>query len=123
MIAYPFHLHNERMNKTTYIGEFEHMVLLAILRLKDDAYGTSIRDELDATANRTVSRSALYITLERLTQKGYLETRMGDPSPERGGRAKRYVGLTSSGREALRASGRALMDLWKGHEALLEEGR
>ena len=111
------------MNKTTYLGEFEHMVLLAILRLKDDAYGTSIRDELDATANRSVSRSALYITLERLIKKGYLETRMGDPSPERGGRAKRYVGLTSSGREALRASGRALMDLWKGHESLLEESR
>ena len=110
------------MNKTTYVGEFEHMVLLAILRLKDDAYGMSIRDELDATADRAVSRSALYITLERLIKKGYLEARMGDPSPERGGRAKRYVGLTDPGREALRVSGRALMDLWKGHEGLLEEG-
>ncbi len=118
-----FHLHNEHMNKTNYIGELEHMVLLAILRLRDDAYGMSIRDELDATANRTVSRSALYITLERLIKKGYLEARMGDPTPERGGRAKRYVGLTRSGHEALRASGKALMNLWKGHEALLEEGR
>ncbi len=121
MIA--FHLHNELMNKTTYIGELEHMVLLAILRLRDDAYGMSIRDELDATANRTVSRSALYTTLERLIKKGYLDVRMGDSTPERGGRAKRYVSLTSSGHEALRASGRALMDLWKGHETLLEEGR
>ena len=111
------------MNKTTYLGEFEHMVLLAILRLKDDAYGMSIRDELDATANREVSRSALYITLERLLQKGYLEARMGDPGPERGGRAKRYVGLTNPGREALRASGRALWHLWRGHESLLEEGK
>ena len=111
------------MNKTTYLGEFEHMVLLAILRLKDDAYGMSIRDELDATAKRKVRRSALYITLERLIQKGYLDTRMGDPSPERGGRAKRYVGLTNPGREALRASGQPLMDLWRGHESLLKEGK
>ena len=111
------------MNRTTYLGEFEHMVLLAVLRRKDEAYGISIRDELDATANRKVGPSALYITLERLIQKGYLEARMGDPSPERGGRAKRYVGLTDSGREALRTSGVALRDLWNGYESLLEEGK
>ena len=108
------------MNKTTYLGEFEHMVLLAVLRRKDEAYGMSIRDELDATANRQVSRSALYITLERLIEKGYLKAHMGDPSPERGGRAKRYVALTDLGREALRTSGVALRDLWSGQESLLE---
>ena len=110
------------LNKTTYLGEFEYMVLLAVLRRKDEAYGMSIRDELDATANRQVSRSALYITLERLIEKGYLEAHMGDPSPERGGRAKRYVGLTDPGREALRTSGVALRDLWSGYESLLDEG-
>ena len=109
------------MNKTTYLGEFEHMILLAILRLGDEAYGMSIRDELEAQAQREVTRSAAYITLERLTKKGYLATRMGDPSPERGGRAKRYYELTAAGKEALRESGRALMNLWAGHESLLEE--
>ena len=109
------------MNKTTYLGEFEHMILLAILRLGDDAYGMSIRDELEAHAGRDVTRSAAYITLERLVKKGYLATRMGDPTPQRGGRAKRYYVLTSAGREALRESGRALRSLWAGHESLLEE--
>jgi len=111
------------MNRKTYLGEFEHMVLLAALRCKDEAYGISIRDELDATAKRKVSRSALYITLERLINKGYLETHMGDPSAERGGRAKRYVALTDKGRVALRTSGIALRDLWSGQESLLEEGK
>ena len=99
------------------------MVLLTILRLGDDAYGMSIRDELDAQTGRDVTRSTIYITLERLARKGYLTTRMGDPSPERGGRAKRYFSLTPAGREALRTSGQALMNLWTGYESLLEEGR
>jgi DNA-binding PadR family transcriptional regulator len=111
------------MNKTTYLGEFEHMVLLAILRLGDKAYGMSIRDELDARTGREVTRSTIYITLERLVKKSYLSSRMGDPSPERGGRAKRYYGLTPAGRAALRTSGQALLNLWAGHTSLLEEGR
>jgi DNA-binding PadR family transcriptional regulator len=109
------------MNKSTYLGELEHMVLLAILRLGDDAYGMSIREELQSQAGRELTRSAAYITLERLTKKGYLTTRMGEPSPERGGRAKRYYELTSAGKEALRESGQAFMRLWAGQEALLEE--
>ena len=109
------------MNKTTYLGELEQMILLAVLRLGDDAYGMSIRDELETKAGRDVNRSAAYITLERLAKKGYLATRMGDPSPERGGRAKRYYDLTGAGREALRVSGRALMSLWAEHQSLLEE--
>ena len=109
------------MNKTTYLGELEHMILLAILRLGSEAYGISIRDELESQVGREVSRSAAYITLERLTKKGYLAARMGEPSPERGGRAKRYYEVTPSGREALRESGQALMRLWAGQEALLEE--
>jgi DNA-binding PadR family transcriptional regulator len=110
------------MNKTSYLGEFEHVVLLAILRLGDEAYGRSIREELELRAGREVSRSAAYITLERLAKKGYLDTRMGEPSPERGGKAKRYYRLTPVGREALREAGRALMSLWAGYESLLEEG-
>ncbi len=110
------------MNKTTYLGEFEHMVLLTILRLGDDAYGMSVRKELDARAGRRVTRSTAYITLERLRRKGYLTARMDDPSQTRGGKPKRYFRITDDGREALRASGRALMSLWDGYEALLREG-
>ena len=110
------------VNKTTYLGEFEHMVLLTILRLGDDAYGMSVRKELDARAGRKVTRSTAYITLERLTRKGYLTARMDDPSQDRSGKPKRYFSMTDAGREALRTSGRALMNLWDGYEALLEEG-
>jgi DNA-binding PadR family transcriptional regulator len=109
------------MNKTTYLGELEQMILLAILRLGSDAYGMAIRDELSDQAGREVTRSAAYITLERLAKKGYLTTRMGDPTPERGGRAKRYYQLTPAGKEALRETGRAFMNLWAGQESLLEK--
>lgn len=110
------------MNKTTYLGELEQMILLVVLSQEKDAYGMSIRSELDERVGRKISRSALYLTLERLANKGYLKTRMGDPNPERGGRAKRYFALTAAGRAALRKSGRAILTLWAGHEALLEDG-
>jgi DNA-binding PadR family transcriptional regulator len=109
------------MNKTSYLGELEHMILLVVLDQGDEAYGMSIRKALDERVGRSISRSATYITLERLVNKGLLITRMGDPNPQRGGRAKRYFSLTAKGREALRESGRALMLLWAGHETLLEE--
>ena len=109
------------MNKTTYLGELEHMILLAVLRLEEDAYGMSIRDELAAQVGRDVKRSAAYITLERLTTKGYLTTRMGESTPERGGRAKRYYDITGAGKAALRESGLAFKRLWAGQESLLED--
>lgn len=109
------------MNKTTYLGELEHMILLAVLRLGEEAYGMAIRDELANEVGREVKRSAAYITLERLSGKGYLTTRMGDSTPERGGRAKRYYQITAAGREALRESGLAFKRLWEGQESLLEE--
>ncbi len=99
------------------------MILLAIVRLGPDAYGMSILRELDERADREVSRGALYLILERMVQKGYLDTRMGEPSSERGGRAKRFFELTDTGREALRISGRSLLALWDGLESILEEGR
>lgn len=109
------------MNKTSYLGELEHMILLAVLRLGDHAYGMSIRDELASQVGREVKRSAAYITLERLSTKGYLTTRMGASTPERGGRAKRYYEITGAGKEALRESGVAFKRLWEGQESLLEE--
>jgi len=105
------------------IGELEHMVLLAIARLGPDAYGMSVLRELEERAHRDVSRGALYLVLERLVGKGYLDTRMGETSAVRGGRAKRFFGLTEQGREALRVSGRSLLALWDGMESLLEEGQ
>ena len=109
------------MNKQTYLGEFEHLVLLAILGLGDAAHSRTIRQELEARAGRSVSRSAAYITLERLVKKGYLVPRMGEPTAERGGRAKRFFTPTPAGMAALSDSGRALMRMWEGHEALLED--
>ena len=109
------------MATPTYLGELEHMILLTVLRLGDQAYGRTIQDELERCANRKVSRSVAYVTLERLADKGYLTPRMGEPSPRRGGKAKRFYALTPAGKEALLASGRAIRELWAGYEGLLEE--
>ncbi len=83
------------------IGGFEQMVLLAALRLEGGAYAVTIREELEERAGRHVARGALYTVLERLESKGYLSSRMGDPTPQRGGRRKRMVRVTAKGvREA-----------------------
>lgn len=107
---------------TKHLGELEQMVLLAICRLGPNAYGMSVLRELETRANRVASRGALYLVLERMVQKGYLTTRLGEPTPGRGGRAKRFFELTESGKEALSVSGRSLLALWDGLEHLLEEG-
>jgi PadR family transcriptional regulator, regulatory protein PadR len=101
------------------LGEFEHVVLLAILRLGDAAYAVTIRDEIAACTGRDVSRGSVYITLDRLETKGYLKSWFGDPTPERGGRAKRYYALRPRAVEALKESRRALISLWRGLEATL----
>jgi len=86
------------------LGEFEQLILLAVLRLGDDAYGVTIRAELAARAKRPVSPGALYTALQRLEAKGVVTSRMGDPTPQRGGRAKRHVAVTALGMRALRRS-------------------
>jgi PadR family transcriptional regulator PadR len=83
------------------LGEFEQLILLAILRLHDDAYGVTIRAELADRTGRHVAPGALYTTLERLETKGLISSRMSDPTPQRGGRAKRHVTVTPAGRKAL----------------------
>jgi PadR family transcriptional regulator PadR len=83
------------------LGEFEQLILLAILRLRDNAYGVTIRAELADRAGRTVAPGALYTALERLETKGLITSRMSDPTPQRGGRAKRHVTVTAVGMEAL----------------------
>ena len=109
------------MNKVSFLGELEQIVLLTVLRLGDDAYGTAIRSELESRTGRSVARGAIYITLDRLVKKGYLSSRLGDPTPERGGRAKRYFTLTRDGVAALKDSREALLKLWSGFESLLQE--
>ena len=101
------------------LGEFEHVVLLSILRLGDDAYAVSIRDEIARCTGRDVSRGSVYITLDRLETKGYLRSRLADATAERGGRAKRYYVLRPRAVEALRESRRALVALWRGLESAL----
>ena len=83
------------------LGEFEQLILLAVLRLGDDAYGVTIRAQLAERAGRTIAPGALYTALERLEAKRAITSRMGNPTPQRGGRAKRYVKVTPVGMEAL----------------------
>ncbi len=101
------------------IGGFEQMVLLAALRLEDGAYAVTIREELEERAGRKVARGALYTVLERLESKGYLSSRMGDPTPERGGRSRRYYKVTTLGVNALKDSKDAIVGLWRGLESVL----
>ena len=89
------------MTPTLNLGEVEQLILLAILRLGGEAYGVSIRAELAERAGRNIAPGALYTTLERLESKGLIKSRMSDPTPQRGGRAKRYVSVTAAGRHAL----------------------
>jgi DNA-binding PadR family transcriptional regulator len=102
-----------------FLGEFEQTVLLAVLRLGDKAYGVTIREEIEKRTGRSVSRGAIYITLDRLEAKGYLRCWLADPTPERGGKAKRCCRVEPAGLAALRASRKALASLWRGLEPRL----
>jgi PadR family transcriptional regulator PadR len=97
-----------------YLGEFEQLVLLAVLRLGDQAYAVPIRHAIDEAAARSVSRGALYTTLERLETKGLLSSRLGEPTADRGGRARRYHHVTPAGMRALRAARDAVSRLSAG---------
>ena len=90
--------------KQPALGEFEVVVLLAILRLGDQAYGTTVRDEIERRTGRAVSRGAVYITFERLEDKGLLKSAVGEPLPERGGRPRRFYRVSARGMKALRSS-------------------
>jgi DNA-binding PadR family transcriptional regulator len=80
-----------------YLGEFEHIIVLALLRLEDRAYGVTVRQEIELRTKREVSIGAVYATLDRLETKGYVKSRRGDPTPERGGRSKRFFRVTAKG--------------------------
>jgi PadR family transcriptional regulator PadR len=108
------------MNKRDYLGEFEQLALLAILRLGANAYGMMIRREMEERAGRTTSIGALYLTLERMEEKGFITSELGESTPHRGGRAKRFFTLNPSGREALQKSLDAVLKMAEGHYPLPE---
>ncbi|MFY8350881.1 PadR family transcriptional regulator [Pseudoalteromonas sp. SSM20] len=96
-----------------FLGEFEQMVLLALLQLKDNAYGAAIRQLLDQQIERTVALGALYATLERLENKGLVSSKLGEATPERGGRPKRFFTVTNDGLNALQRAKDAMDTLWQ----------
>jgi DNA-binding PadR family transcriptional regulator len=96
------------------LGHFELLVLLALLRHEDEAYGVPIARELERTTGRRVILASVYNTLERLESKGLVSSSVGEPTPERGGRAKRYFSVTSAGLREIRAAKKALTSLWRG---------
>ena len=104
-----------------YIGEFEQLLLLAILRLGPDAYGAGIARELDVRAGRGVSRGALYTSLDRLEDKGLLRWKSASGTPARNGLPRRVYTVTAAGLTALRASRATLQRMWRGLEHLLED--
>jgi PadR family transcriptional regulator PadR len=102
------------------LGDLEHLVLLAILRLGSEAYGIPILDEVSARSHRNLSRATVYVALRRLEQKGLVVSRLGESTPERGGRAKRYFRLRAAGLQALRESRAMFLGLWRDYETVLD---
>ena len=96
------------------LGEFEYLMLTAVARLGDTAYGLAIRQEIAEATGRQCSLGALYTTLDRLEAKGLIKTWMGDPTPQRGGRPKRMVRITSNGEQAASAFYDAVMRVSRG---------
>ena len=101
-----------------YLGELEQIVLLAVLRLGDEAYAVPILEVIERDAGRRIARGALYTALDRLEAKGCLRSRVGDPIAERGGRARRYFTVTPAAVRSLKASRQTLQRLWNGLERL-----
>jgi len=108
------------MGSDVYLGELEQMVLWAILRFDGEAYGTPVLEALEERADRAVTPGALYATIDRLEEKGVIESRLADPEPGRGGRRKRYLSVTPLGQEALRSARATWMRLWEGLEEAVE---
>jgi len=93
------------------LGRFEELVLLALVRLRENAYGVTIRREIAERIDRHVSFGAVYTTLERLERKGYVSSRVGEPTPERGGRAKKYFRIEKPGIRALNETREAIASM------------
>ena len=104
----------EQMTKRDQLGNFELMVMLALIRIGANAYGVPISEELEKRTGRDVAIGSVYAALERLEDKGFVASELGDATPERGGRAKRYFRVTARGLREVRETQRTLMALWKG---------
>lgn len=102
------------------LGEFELLVMLAVLRLDGRGYARTVREEIESRTGQRVSKGAAYVTLDRLVDKGYLTSWLGEPTAKRGGRAKRFFQVLPAGLEAVRTSHRALSSMVDGLEAHLE---
>ena len=96
------------------LGEFEYLMLTAVARLRDGAYGVAIRQEIEDATDRQCSLGALYTTIDRLESKGLIKTSMGDPTPQRGGRPKRMVRITPKGTQAASEFYNAVMRVSRG---------
>lgn len=105
-------------NKQSYLGEFEHCVLLSIIQLTDNAYGVTIRQYLKNTISRDVTLGALYSTIERLEKKGLITSWKGDSKPERGGKAKRMVKVTAQGLQSVKNTKYEFELMWKNIQLL-----
>lgn len=106
----------------TSLGELEHLILLAILHLEDDAYGAGIIAEIESRTDRDVSHAAVYIALQRMEAKGLVQSRTAHGTTERGGRAKATFEVTELGQERLRQSAAALFTMWEGLDPALRSG-
>lgn len=111
------------MPRKAPLGEFEQVLLLAILRLGDEAYSLAVRRELEQRAKRTVSRGAFYATLDRLESKGLVKWKSMPPTDSRGGMPQRRFEVTSAGIHILQTSRETLLDMWHGLESILEGSR
>ena len=96
------------------LGELELMVMLTLIRLGENAYGVPISTEIEASSGREVALGSVYATLERLEQKGFVSSRLGEPTAERGGRAKRFFRVTARGLHEVHKTRQTLMSLWQG---------
>ena len=105
--------------RRTYLGEFEELVLLTIASLGDNAYGVSVKEDIDARTDRSLSIGALHSTITRLEEKTYIKSWLGDPTQERGGRRKRYFQLTQQGKQALHNMKELRDELWLASKANL----
>lgn len=102
------------MRKREFLGQHELMVMLAVLRLGREAYGVPIAAEIAEKTGREMLQGSVYAILERLEAKGLVTSRLGEATPQRGGRAKRYFALTADGSRQVREAQRALESLWQG---------
>lgn len=105
-----------------FLGGFELLVLLALVKLGEDAYGVTVAQEIEASSGRTVAVGSLYLTLKRLEQKKLVSSRRGEPTAERGGRAKTHFRVTGKGIKAAAHAQQTLTSLWSGVRQLQGEG-